>query len=417
MEFTYKAMTQKGKHSRGKVVAETRQEAIQELRQQGMFATQLDEQIAGGGSSGSRGRAIKSILKTEIHFGAKVKHRDFAIFARQLATLVKAGVPLAGSVRVLAQQADNKTFGKVLQYVAAELQKGNQLSEILVTRPDIFPKVFTNMIRAGEASGNLDDVLDSMALFFEKEHYTREKVKSALTYPIVVSVVALLVTTFLLIKIVPTFVNLFAGFHATLPLPTRIVLTASHFFVHQWYVLVAFVVLLVGGYLAMVRSEHGRHVRDVVLLKSPIFGVLFTKSVMARMARTLSTLIGSAVPVLQSLQLTAGVVQNEVVSRALRQCEDSLTSGQAMSEPLSRHWVFPPLIIQMVKVGEETGNLEYMLTKIADFYEAETEAMVDRLKSLIEPLMILFLAVVVGTIITAILTPMFSLYQQMGTMG
>jgi type IV pilus assembly protein PilC len=187
--------------------------------------------------------------------------------------------------------------------------------------------------------------------------------------------------------------------------------------VHDWYYLVLALILLGVGYHWAMRREQGRHVRDVVLLKMPMFGTLFTKSVMARMARTLSTLFGSAVPVLQSLQLTANVVQNEVVSRALRQCEESLANGQAMSEPLSRHWVFPPLIIQMVKVGEETGSLDYMLTKIADFYEAETEAMVDRLKALLEPIMILVLAVIVGTIITAVITPMFSLYNQMGNMG
>jgi type IV pilus assembly protein PilC len=414
MEFTYKAMKQSGKQAKGVISAETRQAAIHDLRKQGLFATQLNERA--NPSRRSQGSDV-SFWQMDIRFGRKVKHGEFAIFARQLATLVKAGVPLAGSVRVLAQQTENKTFARVLQGVATELLTGNQMSDILGNRPDIFPSVFTNMIHAGEASGNLDEVLESLAVFFEKEHYTREKVKSALTYPIVVGVIAIIVSAFLLIKIVPTFVSLFAGFHAKLPLPTRIVLSVSSFFVHDWYVLLLVLIAVIVGYRIALRRESGRHVRDVMLLKMQIFGTLFTKSVMARMARTLSSLMGSAVPVLQSLQLTANVVQNEVVGRALRQCEDSLTNGQAISEPLSRPWVFPPLIIQMVQVGEETGNLDYMLTKIADFYEAETEAMVDRLKSLIEPLMILFLAVVVGTIITAILTPMFSLYQQMGSMG
>ncbi|GMA51866.1 hypothetical protein GCM10025857_32230 [Alicyclobacillus contaminans] len=254
-------------------------------------------------------------------------------------------------------------------------------------------------------------------MFFEKEHYTREKVKSALTYPTIVSVLAVCVTVFLLVKVVPTFVSVFASFNVQLPLPTRIVLGVSHFFVHQWYVVLALLIAVVGGYKLAVRNRTGRYWRDYVLLKTPVFGQLVLKSSVARMGRTLSSLLSSGVPIIQALRLSAEVVENEVIRRALQDSEESLTTGQTLSDPYERSKLFPPLVIQMIKVGEETGNLDFMLTKIADFYETETEAMVDRMKSLLEPLLMLVLSVIVGTIITAVLTPMFSLYSQVGSLG
>lgn len=414
MKFAYKAVDLKGNTDKGTVEATTRQAAILELKERGLFTTEIHEQ------KGVRGRLQfdkDSILSMEIHFGPKVKSGEFAIFTRQLATLIRAGVMIGDAVKVLAQQTENKTFAKALTEVAKELLKGSSFSQSLSERKDIFPTVFINMTRAAEASGNLDEILDRMAVFFEKEHYTKEKVKSALTYPIIVSVMAVGVTAFLLTNIVPTFVNLFASFHAQLPLPTRIVMGASHFMTSFWYIILIVFVGGIVGYKVAMTKERGRFYRDTVIMRLPVFGTLFVKSVMARMGRTLSTLFTSAVPVLQALQLTSDVVDNAVVSRALVHSAKSLTSGQSLSEPLSQHWVFPPLVIHMVKVGEETGNLDSMLTKIADFYEAETEAMVDRLKSLLEPIMMLVLSAIVGTIITAVIMPMFSLYGQVGNMG
>ncbi len=413
-EFAYVALNHSGKRIKGRIAAETRQEAALLLRGKKMTPLELKEhQPRNWRTVGAQ----NSIWNMEIHLGPKVKAGEFAVFTRQMATLIRAGVPLATSVQILAQQTENKSLAAALREATAEVMEGNQLSDVIAKRKDIFPLVFTNMVRAGEISGSLDDVLEKMAVFFEKEHYTREKVKSALTYPIVVSVLAILVTIFLLWKVVPTFVNMFASFHATLPLPTRIVLGASHFVVHQWYVVLSLLIIIAVGYNLGIRTDKGRLMRDKLLLKMPIFGELLKKSVMARLGRTMSSLLASGVSILQSLRLTAEVVDNTVIGQALKSSEESLTTGQTLSEPLANHWVFPPLVVHMVKIGEDTGTLDYMLSKIADFYEAETEAMVDRMKSLLEPLMIVVLTSIVGTIVLAVLTPMFSLYQQIGNMG
>ncbi len=413
-DFAYVALNASGKRLKGRIEAETRQTAVLLLHSKQMTPLELKEHTP----RNLRTIAAKdSVWNIEIHFGPKVKSGEFAVFTRQMATLIRAGVPLATAVQILAEQTENKSLAAALKEVTSEISEGNQLSDVIAKRKDIFPVVFTNMVRAGEISGNLDDVLDKLAVFFEKEHYTREKVKSALTYPIVVTVMSIGVTIFLLWKVVPTFVSMFASFHAALPLPTRIVLAASHFMVHQWFILVGLLVLFIVGYKLSMRKEAGRYWRDKLLLKIPIFGELLTKSLIARMGRTMSSLLSSGVPILQALRLTADVVENSVICNALKASEESLTTGQSLSEPLEKHWVFPPLVVHMVKVGESTGTLDYMLTKIADFYEAETEVMVNRMKSLLEPLMIVVLTTIVGTIILAVLTPMFSLYQQVGNMG
>ncbi len=412
--FSYQAVDRLGRVSRGKLAAETPEMVITNLREQGVYVTKLWEEK---GWQTLLKPSENSFLSMEIHFGRKVKGNDFAIFTRQLATLMKAGVTVADGVRVLAQQTERKPFAKALEEVAAKLRNGSQLSDSAAERPDIFPTLFINMVRAGEVSGNLDGVLEKLAVFFEKEHYTSEKIKSAMTYPLIVSIMAIAVVFILMTTVIPTFVGLFASFHAQLPLATRIVMSVSHFFVQFWYLIIVFLIGIVVLYFWLIRKPTARYYRDVVLLKLPVFGPLLQKSAVARMSRTLGSLFASSVPILQALKLTADAVENEVVARALLGSSDSLTAGQPLSEPLSKSWVFPPLVVHMITVGEQTGNLDFMLSKIADFYEAETEAVVDRLKTLIEPLMIVILTTIVGTIIIAVISPMFSLYQQMGSLG
>jgi type IV pilus assembly protein PilC len=414
VKFAYTASTLQGKTRRGIVTAESRAEAIAELREQGLYVTRLTEVK---GLRTLLNANPDSIWSMEINIGKKVKSGEFAAFCRQLSALVRAGVTIADAVQVLAEQSENKALGKALAEVSRDLLQGHQLSQAAAKHKDIFPPMFTNMVKAGEVAGRLDEVLDRLSTFYEKEHYTREKVKSALTYPIVVSILAVAVTVFMLVKIVPTFVSLFASFNATLPLPTRIVIGVSNFFTEFWWELLILLVVLIVGYKLSMRQSQPRYIRDTILLKLPIFGTLLRKSVMARMARTLGSLFASAVPVLQSLELTADVVSNAVVARALKRCAENLSTGQSLTEPFATEWVFPPLVVHMIRVGEETGNLDHMLTKVAEFYEAETEAMVDRLKSLLEPIMMLILASVVGIIITAVIMPMFSLESQLSNMG
>jgi type IV pilus assembly protein PilC len=414
MKFAYKAVTLDGQARRGVIEASDRRAAMIALREQGMYVTDLSER--------ERWRrwarpAPDSVWAMEIHLGRRVKPGEFAILVRQLATLLRAGVAIVDALNVLSQQAENKVLARALADISARIQSGSQLSQAAAEHPDVFPPVFVNMVRAGEVSGQLEDILDRLASFHEKEHYTREKVKSALTYPAIVGVLAVAVTVFLLVRVIPTFVSLFAQFHTQLPLPTRIVIGVSNTLVHQWFIWLGLLIAVIVGYQLAVRRPEGRYWRDWVLLRVPVFGELNRKSVIARMSRTLGTLFASGVPILQGLRLTADVVNNAVVAEVLRRCSDSLTEGQSLSEPFARNPVFPPLVSHMLRVGEETGQLDHMLAKIADFYEAETEAMADRLKALLEPMMVLFLSVIVGVIVTSVILPMFSLYQSMTTMG
>lgn len=414
MQFAYTAVGPNANKTKGTIDADSRQDALRLLKQQGLYATALAER-----GVLNRRWTIRSdsVLKMDIRFGKPVKSGEYAMFTRQLATLIRAGVSIPDSVRLLSQQTTNRTFAQALARVSSELQSGNPFSVAMVGQPHIFSKVFINMTRAGEISGTLDVVLERLATMFEKEHDTREKVKSALTYPLVVAIVAVLVTTFLLVKVIPTFVGLFASFHAKLPLTTRIVLAASHFLTHRWYLCLLAMVIATIAVRVSLRYAVVRYWRDVFVLRMPVFGQLFRKSLLARFARTMGTLFASAVPILDALQLTAAVVNNEMFNRTLLLCADSLANGQRLSDPLMRSWVFPPMVTHMIRVGEETGNLDSMLEKVADFYERETNALVDRLKALIEPLMILFLAVIVGVIVSAVITPMFQIYQQVGNMG
>jgi len=294
------------------------------------------------------------------------------------------------------------------------VNKGDLLSEALKQHRKVFQPIFIHMIRAGEESGTLDIVLERLAVFMEKDHNSREKVKSALTYPVTVSFIAILVTIFLLVKVVPVFVQMFADFGATLPLPTRIILAISNFLVVRWYILLLALILTFILFSFLKQQGKGRYYLDYFKLKLPVFGKLLQKEAMARFTRTFSTLVRSAVPILNSINMVSDIVGNEVVKERLLAAINSLRQGESLAEPLKKSWVFPPLVVHMIKVGEETGALDEMLDKIADFYETDVANMVDRLKALIEPLMIVFLAVIVGTIILAVIMPMFTILNYIG---
>jgi type IV pilus assembly protein PilC len=267
------------------------------------------------------------------------------------------------------------------------------------------------MVRAGEETGNMEDTLDRLALFFEKEHYTREKVKSAMTYPVVVGIIALVVVAYLMKFVVPRFETMFTQMGAELPVLTKIILSLSRSVENQWYIWLLVIVLIVAAYQLFKRTDKGAYAIDLMKLKIPVFGPLNQKGAIARMTRTLASLYASAVPVLQSLSIAEKVVGNLVISKYLRDSQDSLRRGRSLSEPLRKAWVFPPLVSQMIAIGEETGSLDEMLGKIADFYEKDVENMVDKLKALLEPLLIVFLAGVVGVIVAAIMLPMMQIYN------
>ncbi|MGG3692861.1 type II secretion system F family protein [Heyndrickxia ginsengihumi] len=395
--FKYQGRDKSGKKN-GTITASSKREALMKLREQGIRVAQMDE-------------LPETLMTKEITFGSRVKLQDFVIFLRQFSTLLKAGVTVVDSTRILASQTSSKTLKKVLLEVEEDLRAGNALSAVTAKHKKIFTPMFVNMVRAGEAGGNLDDTLERLATYYEKQHRTHQKVRSALTYPAFVAIMAIVVVIFLLVKIVPTFVSMLDSFNTKLPAITRFVLSASGFMQTYWWLVV---LVFIGLYVLLImvrKNKTSKYYLDYVLLKMPIFGKLVQKSIIARMTRTLSSLFSSSVPILQALSIVEKIVENEIMAKVIRESRDALERGQSMTEPMRRHWVFPPLVTQMIAIGEETGALDGMLAKVADFYEAEVEAATDQLKSLIEPFLIVFLAGLVGTIVASIMVPMFDIYN------
>lgn len=398
--FEYQVRTGSGKQLKGKLTAQNKSNAMEELRKRGLIVFSLIERK-------------NSILSKDIYIGNPVKMVHFIIYCRQFATLIRAGVTLVDATRILGEQTESKPLKKALQDVYSSLLKGIAFSQTIQDHPKIFPTLFVSMIRAGEESGDLEGTLDRLAIYFEKQHNTREKVKSALMYPVTVGLLAISAVVYLLWAIVPQFVQMFESMDAELPMITKLVISMSKSIQGQWYLWLLAIIVLVVSFKMYKRSDKGAYVIDHLKLKMPVFGRLNQKSSIAQFSRTFSSLYASSVPVLQSLAIVEDIAGNKVVGSAIRKAADSLRQGRPLSEPLKKAWVFPPLVTQMIAIGEETGALDEMLSKVADFYEMDVENTVDRLKSLIEPLLIVFLAGVVGIIVAAIMIPMFSLYGNM----
>lgn len=396
-QFVYQARSITTGSMKGTLSAQDKSSAVEELRKRGLVVLSVKEQR-------------HTALSTEIYIGNPVKNVDFIIYCRQFATLIGAGVNIVDATRILGEQTDSKPLKKALIDVNSSILRGVAFSQALLDHKRIFPPMFVNMVRAGEESGDLEGTLERLAIFFEKEHVTREKIKSALTYPVVVGFIALSAVVYLLKAVVPQFVSMFESMNTQLPAVTRLVLAASNSISNQWYLWILILVGIVVAYQVAKRSERGAYLIDYAKLKMPIFGKLRQKGAVAQMTRTLSSLYSSSVPVLQSLSIVEEVVNNKVIGGFIRKSAESLRQGKPLSDPLKQAWVFPPLVAQMIAIGEETGSLDKMLEKIADFYEMDVEQTVDRLKSLIEPLLLVFLAGVVGVIVAAIMLPMFTMY-------
>lgn len=399
-QFQYQVRTVNGKELKGTLSASDKTAALEELRRRGLTVFSLEEKRI-------------TLLTKDIYIGNPVKTIDFIIYCRQFATLIKAGVTILDATRILAEQTESKILRKALQDVHSRLMRGVSLSQAIQDQQKIFPRLFISMIRAGEESGDLEQTLDRLAVYFEKRHVTKEKIKSALAYPVTVGILAVAVTIYLLWAIVPQFVDMFASMNAKLPTITVVVLALSKSIQHQWYIWALILILLIIIFVMMKRSDKGAYWIDYAKLKMPVFGMLNQKGSIAQFARTFSSLYASSVPVLQSLSIVTEVAGNRVIERYLNEASESLRKGQPLSDPLKKAWVFPPMVTQMIAIGEETGALDQMLAKVADFYEMDVENTVDRLKSLIEPLLIVFLAAVVGVIVAAIMLPMFSLYNSL----
>ncbi|WP_428909275.1 type II secretion system F family protein [Niallia sp. Krafla_26] len=401
MIFQYKGIDSRtGKEVKGKLDVVSKAEAMEELKRKGLYISEIKE------------RKETFLTKDlDITIGKPVKSQDFVMFCRQLATLLNAGTPIADSIRLLSDQVSSKPLQKALNAIYQDIRSGIAFSEACKKFPKIFDKVFINMILAGETSGDLEKVMDQLALFYEKEHKIHGKVKSAMMYPIVVSVVAVVVVVILLTQVLPSLLDNLLSVGGEIPLPTKIVLAISNFMIDYWYICVLFVVLLIIAYIAVKRNPKGQYMLDLVKLKIPVFGVLAQKQIIARISRTMASLFASSVPVLQILRMSGEVSGNKVFEKVLDESRESLRMGASLSMPLAQSWVFPNLVSHMVAIGEETGQLDTMLEKIADFYEEEVEQMASRLSTVLEPLMIAILGGIVGLIVLAAMMPMFSIYE------
>jgi len=407
-KFSYTAVDARGKQANGVVDASDQNDAITQIRQLGFYPQRLDETkeaVAGAGTE----------KKVKVRKGGKVKSKVLTLFTRQLATLIEAGLPLMRSLNTLAKQERNPVMRSTMVQLATEVEGGGTFSEALAQHPRIFDKLYINMVKAGELGGVLEIVLNRLAEFQEKSQKIKGKVMTAMVYPLVVLVIAGTILTFLLIFIVPKFQQIFQDALPGKPLPgiTLFVIGCSHLLVSQWYIVFGSIAAVVIGFKALQTTPAGIAFLDAVALRLPVFGDLNSKTAISRFARTLGTLISSGVPILQALNITRETAGNTIVANAINKIHDSVKEGESVVGPMESSTIFPPMVTSMVQVGEETGQLPDMLVKVADVYENEVDNVVSGLTSILEPIMIVMLAVIVGTIVIALFMPMIGLVTGM----
>jgi type IV pilus assembly protein PilC len=396
--FVWKGKTRDGKAVSGERVADNREAVMAVLRREQILVSSVRE----------KGKEV-SLPR----FGGGVPAKDLAIFTRQFSVMIDAGLPLVQCLEILGSQQENKTFAKVLLTTRMDVESGSSLADAMRKHPKAFDDLFTNMIAAGEAGGILDTILKRLATYIEKAVRLKAQVKGAMMYPVAVISIAALVITVILWKVIPVFAAMFEGLGAELPLPTRIVIAMSNWVARG---IVPFVILAFFGVMAFRRyyaTYNGRRVVDRMLLRAPILGELLRKIAVARFCRTLSTLIASGVPILDGLEITARTAGNAILEDAIMAVRKAVESGLTIAQPLRESGVFPPMVVQMIGVGEQTGALDAMLSKIADFYEEEVDQAVSNLLTLMEPVMILFLGVTVGGIVISMYLPLFSLISKL----
>lgn len=429
--FKFAAMNAKGAETEGVLDAASQSEAVSVIRAKGLFPTRISELSADGavkstaakrqsgsrgGASAKGGKGAKVDFKVPSFLVPRVKTKNLMVLTRQLATLIEAGMPLLRGLRILLQQEKNQALRKALSGMGEAVEGGSTFSEALAMYPKVFDGLFVNMIKAGEAGGVLDVVLNRLAEFMEKAERIKRKIKGAMIYPVVVLVVAISILVFLMTKIIPQFATIFQDLlgGAQLPPLTQFVIDISDVIRHQGLLVIGAVVGIMVLFKMAQQTKRGRLVIDRIKLKSPLIGALIVKTSVARFARTLGTLMTSGVPVLQALNIVRDTSGNAVISRAIQGIHDSVKEGDSMTMPMDASKVFPSMVISMVDVGEETGALPEMLMRIADNYEDEVDTAVEGLTSVIEPIMIVFLALIVGTIVIAMFVPLITIITKMG---
>jgi type IV pilus assembly protein PilC len=397
--FVYSARSVTGDMQSGEIDVKDRDEVVGFLRKQRLVPLKIEEKQSSF--------QLPSL-------GGGVSTRDIVIFTRQFATMINSGLPLVQSLDILAKQSENKALRKVIEQVLYDVESGQTLADAMREHPKTFPELYVNMVAAGEAGGILDTILLRLAVFLEKADALKRKIKGAMIYPSVIMTVAAGAVAVLLIFVIPTFQTMFASAGIELPGPTQFVIYLSDTLIAKWYVLVIAIFMLITGIKQAYKTPSGQLMLDRLILNLPILGPMQRKAAIARFTRTLGTLVSSGVSILDGLEITAKTSGNRVLHDAIMESRTSIAGGETISEPLKKSGVFPPMVVSMINVGEQTGGLDEMLTKIADFYDEEVDAAVEAMLAAMEPVMIVFLGTVVGGMIVAMYLPIFDMMNAVG---
>jgi type IV pilus assembly protein PilC len=400
-EFLWESATKKGELKKGEMAATDEGVVRGHLRRQGFKSITVKKK--------------PKDLAEYFKFGKqKVKEKEVVVFARIFSTMINAGLPLIQCLDLLSQQEKNKTFAKIITSVKEDIEGGATLHEALGKFPKVFDDLFINLVAAGESGGTLDVILNRLSAYMEKAMKLKSKVKGAMTYPASVLVISIAVVALLLLKVIPVFQKMFEGMGGQLPAPTQFLINASEFMQSYFIFMIVGIALVIYVFRRYYRTEKGELIVDALTLKAPVFGPLLNKVAVAKFTRTLATMLGSGVPILEGLSIVSKTAGNKIVENAIIKTRQSISEGRTIAEPLSETGIFPPMVVQMIAVGEATGALDLMLAKIADFYDDEVDAAVDAMTSLLEPVMMVFLGGVVGGMIICMYLPIFKMASVVG---
>lgn len=396
--FSYVAVDKRGKEKRGSLEAETRERALEQLKAEGLIPVSVREQGA---------------LNKEIDFsiGKKVKPRDLSVFCRQFVSITQAGVPMKEALQMLSEQTENKWLKRAISEVLLNVEKGNTLADSMRSQPDIFPPMLVNMVEAGEQSGSLEMAFSRMAVHFEKEAKLKATIKKATIYPIILVIAAIGVIAVMLLFVIPIFIDMFADLDIEMPAITMFVMNSSKWMTSHWYVVLGIIVGVVAAYKLIYRTTQGRLTIDRIKMKMPLFGKLTVKTACSQFARTMSTLLMSGISTIDALETTSKIVNNIHYTNAMLKAREEVMKGVPLSEPLEASGIFPPMVYHMTGIGEETGNVEEMLEKMADYYDEEVEMTTQSVLAAMEPIIILFMALIIGTLVIAVIWPIKSMYD------
>lgn len=396
--FSYVAVDKRGKEKRGSLEAETRERALEQLKAEGLIPVSVREQGA---------------LNKEIDFsiGKKVKPRDLSVFCRQFVSITQAGVPMKEALQMLSEQTENKWLKRAISEVLLNVEKGNSLADSMRSQPDIFPPMLVNMVEAGEQSGSLEMAFSRMAVHFEKEAKLKATIKKATIYPIILVIAAIGVIAVMLLFVIPIFIDMFADLDIEMPALTMFVMNSSKWMTSHWYVLLAIIVGVVVAYKLIYKTTQGRLTIDRIKMKMPLFGKLTVKTACSQFARTMSTLLMSGISTIDALETTSKIVNNIHYTNAMLKAREEVMKGVPLSEPLEASGIFPPMVYHMTGIGEEAGNVEEMLEKMADYYDEEVEMTTQSVLAAMEPIIILFMALIIGTLVIAVIWPIASMYN------